>query len=308
MADAFLDADQLRAATFVRHVEIHDTLGSTNDRAAELARNATIELPALVAARQQTAGRGRGQNTWWSADGALTFSLVLEPAVLGIKSSIWPQLSLTTAVAICDALEAELQATYRRAGASPPPSEREKLLDNYINQSTPRVAPSLGLEDEPARSEVIPHVGIKWPNDVYINNRKIAGILLESPGGPVPTKNRLIIGIGINVNNSWQNAPPEIAPNGIALCDVTGRRHDLQSMLAAVIVAMANRVNQLRSQDPALNQAWQQFNLLAGQNVIVEADNRRIEGKCHEIAHDGALVVDGLDNLHRFHSGSVRVE
>ena len=40
MPDAYLDADAIRAATFVRHVEIHDTLGSTNDRAAELARDA----------------------------------------------------------------------------------------------------------------------------------------------------------------------------------------------------------------------------------------------------------------------------
>ena len=104
MADAFLDADAIRAATFVRHVEIHDTLGSTNDRAAELARDPNVELPALVVARQQTAGRGRGDNTWWSADGALTFSVLLDTVAFGISASNWPQLSLATAVAVCDAL------------------------------------------------------------------------------------------------------------------------------------------------------------------------------------------------------------
>jgi len=99
MPDAYLDADEIRASTFIRHVEIHETLGSTNDRAAELARDADIELPALVAARHQTAGRGRGSNTWWSDDGALTFSIILDPTAFGISAAKWPQLSLTTAVA-----------------------------------------------------------------------------------------------------------------------------------------------------------------------------------------------------------------
>ena len=94
--DPFLDADEIRAATSVRYVEIHDTLGSTNVRALELARNAEIELPALVAARIQTAGKGRGRNTWWAADGALTFSLLLDPATTGIAPAKWPQLSLVT--------------------------------------------------------------------------------------------------------------------------------------------------------------------------------------------------------------------
>jgi hypothetical protein len=99
MPEVYLDADEIRRTTFIRHVEIHDTLRSTNDRAAELARDPDIQLPALIAARQQTAGRGRGSNTWWSADGALTLSIVLDPAAFGIGMANWPQLSLATAVA-----------------------------------------------------------------------------------------------------------------------------------------------------------------------------------------------------------------
>src|SRR5262245_49877980 len=92
----FLTPDELRARTFVRHVEIHDTIDSTNNRASELAGDPRLELPALVVARHQTAGRGRGKNKWWSADGALTFSLLIEPAAHGLAVSNWPQLSLTT--------------------------------------------------------------------------------------------------------------------------------------------------------------------------------------------------------------------
>src|SRR4051812_27424986 len=103
----FLNADEIRAAMFIRRVEIHFALGSTNDRATELARDSNIELPALVVARLQTAGRGRGKNVWWSADGALAFSVLLDPAALELGTENWPQLSLTTAVAVCDALADE---------------------------------------------------------------------------------------------------------------------------------------------------------------------------------------------------------
>ncbi len=208
MRDVFLEAEAIREATFIRRVEIHDTLGSTNDRAAELARDADIELPALVVARHQTAGRGRGKNTWWSADGALTFSVLLEPATFGIGSANWPQLSLATAVAVCDALANELQATNQRAGPSPTPA---------------------GLEDEPTRCNPKSRLGIKWPNDVMLDGRKISGILIESPGGATLAKARVIIGVGINVNNLPVSA-------GAALCDVTGRQHQLCTILTCYLL------------------------------------------------------------------------
>ncbi len=207
--DPFLDADAIRAATSVRLVEIHDKLGSTNDRAAELARDAQIELPALVAARIQTAGKGRGRNTWWAADGALTFSLLLDPATSGVVPANWPQLSLATSVAVCDALtscisgQAEANAT----------------------QSGP----------DPTRQ-----LQIKWPNDVLLSDRKICGILIESPAGAAPAKNRLIVGIGINVNNSWHEAPHDAGLNGTALSDLTGKKHDLHAVMVRVLNALSN--------------------------------------------------------------------
>jgi len=224
MGNAFLNAEKIRAATFVRHIEIHDTLSSTNDRAAELASETNIELPGLVVARHQTAGRGRGRNTWWSADGALTFSVLLEPAAIGIETKNWPQLSLATAAAVCDALQIELKRTDQRAGRSSVPT---------------------GLADEPARCIGLPRVGIKWPNDVLIDGRKICGILIESPGGAAPAKDRLIIGIGINLNNSWRTAPADITSNGTSLRDITGTKCNLQSMLHRMLKQLQSRLFEL---------------------------------------------------------------
>lgn len=283
MADPFLDPAQIRATTFIRHAEIHNELGSTNDRATELARDLNVKLPALVVARQQTAGRGRGENTWWSADGALTFSVLLEPAAFGIGTAIWPQLSLTTAVALCDALALEIPP---RAGASPPPPQTSQL-------------PTCTRPPSP--------IAIKWPNDVFLSNAKIAGILIESPGGPAPAKDRLVIGIGINVNNSWHSAPRGAVPNSIALCDFTTEQHDLQQALINLLNALQKRIEQLAASDPGLPTTWQQLSWLTKQNVDVAAGSSLVSGTCLGIDFDGALLVDDGATTHRVFSGTIRV-
>jgi BirA family biotin operon repressor/biotin-[acetyl-CoA-carboxylase] ligase len=284
MRDAFLDADEIRASTFIRHVEIHDTLGSTNDRAAELAREQKIELPALVAARNQVAGRGRGNNVWWSTEGALTFSVLLDPSVLGIGTANWPQLSLATAVAICDALSDELN----------PQSER----------SSPAAAGNPQFQS----------VAVKWPNDVMLDGGKVCGILIESPGGSAPAKNRLIIGIGINVNNSCRvehaareamQTSKELA-NAISLCDCTGRQHNLQQLLCATLRAFKARSLQLTKGDPQLPVAWQQLCWLTEQRIEVRTNSNWVDGICAGIDSSGALLVENVFGNHRITSGSVR--
>lgn len=97
---------QLQRETFVAAIEYHEQLASTNDRAIELANDPAQKRPTLIVARDQTAGRGRGSNQWWSRAGALTFSLLLNGAEIGDQRRSWPLVSLSMGVAICDAIKA----------------------------------------------------------------------------------------------------------------------------------------------------------------------------------------------------------
>ena len=72
MRDAF-DLKRIEAETFVAEIAYRPEVSSTNDWALELAREGGRRLPLLALASQQTQGRGRGTNRWWSAPGALTF-------------------------------------------------------------------------------------------------------------------------------------------------------------------------------------------------------------------------------------------
>jgi BirA family transcriptional regulator, biotin operon repressor / biotin---[acetyl-CoA-carboxylase] ligase len=103
-----LDDRRVVRDTFVVQVEHHPTLGSTNDRATQRAAQGITRLPLLVLADRQTAGRGRGSNRWWTGDGALAMSLLVEAEMVGANSSRSPLVALAIAVAVADTVAARL--------------------------------------------------------------------------------------------------------------------------------------------------------------------------------------------------------
>jgi BirA family biotin operon repressor/biotin-[acetyl-CoA-carboxylase] ligase len=99
-----LDPAQLIANTWVDAVEHHRELGSTQERARAAAADLPVERSLLVVADRQSAGRGRGANTWWTGEGSLAFSLLFDPARFELPRRAVPQISLTAAVALIDAI------------------------------------------------------------------------------------------------------------------------------------------------------------------------------------------------------------
>jgi BirA family biotin operon repressor/biotin-[acetyl-CoA-carboxylase] ligase len=251
------DLDRIVAETFVEHVEFHDAIASTNDRALELAGQYDGRFPLLVLTDKQTAGHGRGTNRWWAGRGALTFSLLLECEAAKLPPNRWPKVSLTAGLAVCEAIE-ELR--------------------------------------------VCQPVGLKWPNDVFLEGRKVSGILIEVP------KNRrlsLVLGIGINVNNSWRDAPPELQTKTTALCDVAGRRIPPMEVLLRVLQRLADGLESIGTRDDELRARWRERCILTGRSVELEIGPRRIAGLCHGIDDDGALLVETDGRYERCYAGIV---
>ena len=86
---------------------------------------------------------------------------------------------------------------------------------------------------------------IKWPNDIWVGDRKICGILIENTlvGQEVRES---IVGIGLNVNETgW----PQELPNPVSLREITGRAYDLQEELAGLHKAICRRFGQLATPD-----------------------------------------------------------
>ncbi|HUE74603.1 MAG TPA: biotin--[acetyl-CoA-carboxylase] ligase [Pirellulaceae bacterium] len=250
------DLPRLYETGCLARIEHHDELGSTSDHALKLAAQDDLELPLLVVAERQTAGRGRGANRWWAADGALTFSLVIQPPPAQLPPANWPRLSLAAGLAICQALEA--------------------------------FAPQALFQ-------------VKWPNDVYAEGRKIAGILIESPA---QSRGRLVIGIGINVNNSLKAAPDDIRSRATSLCDLDARARDLTSVLSTVLSELD--VHLRAAADMAsIRGRWQERCLLTGCTVQVQSGTETIAGRCLGIDEQGGLVLQTETGRRSVVSGTV---
>ena len=92
---------------FVCTLREYESLDSTSDTARELVARGGIELPLLVLAHRQTAGRGRGDHSWWSGEGSLTFTIAIDPAAHGLRPEHEPRVALAVAVALCRVIEAD---------------------------------------------------------------------------------------------------------------------------------------------------------------------------------------------------------
>ncbi len=151
--------ENLKTRRIGRKVLVYSRTSSTNDIAAEYAKNKNND-GLVIFTEEQTAGRGRAGAKWYSnrADSVLC-SIVLTDCKLNPEL-----LSLTCAVAVADGLG-------KVGGAEPK---------------------------------------IKWPNDIMLNGKKIAGILLESKLND--TGGAYILGIGINCHQKKDSFPPELQP------------------------------------------------------------------------------------------------
>jgi BirA family biotin operon repressor/biotin-[acetyl-CoA-carboxylase] ligase len=129
-------------------------------------------------------------------------------------------------------------------------------------------------------------VGLKWPNDLYLQGRKLAGILVESQG-----RGDLVIGIGINVSVDFESAPEEVRQRAISLQPYLCQPADRCQILKRFLRSLAHTIGQWQTDPDFLFQSWQNFCLLRGKRIRVEELHRTTEGRCLGIDPQGRLVV-----------------
>ncbi len=253
---------------FLRGSEHHAEISSTNDRALELCGDELLPIPYLIATDHQTSGRGRGSNRWWSNDGALMFSVIIDAFDYKLPESRWPQVSLTVGAAVC-----------------------ETLVRTFAEQ----------LRSTDAAAQ--PRIGLKWPNDVWINGRKACGILVEIP----PSRSgRLVIGVGLNVNNSFASAPEEMRSIATSMFDEAERVFDRSAVLAMFLSQLDSDLRNLAADDGSLPARWRSHCVLTGREITLESGTQTTTGYCLGIAPDGALQLQLGWNVQRFYGGIVR--
>jgi BirA family transcriptional regulator, biotin operon repressor / biotin---[acetyl-CoA-carboxylase] ligase len=171
------------------------------------------------------------------------------------------------------------------------------LMGSYLLR--PRVdavlLPLLPLLTGLALAEAVaPHVpgvevALKWPNDLLVDGRKSAGILLETAGQAV------IVGVGLNVDWRGVDRPEDLA-DATSLAEAAGADVDRWRVLAAFAGVFGNRYAEWCADPRAFLPDYRRRCVTIGRDVRVSRVGQRpVEGRAVEVAEDGALVVRGAD-------------
>lgn len=145
--------------------------------------------------------------------------------------------------------------------------------------------------------------GIKWPNDVWLDRRKVCGILVELAPGRADLPARMVIGVGLNVNNSLAEAPDELRPLATSLRDATERTFDLTSILLDVVRRTFDQLLRLTRDPAGLASDWQARSVLTGRTVTIDLGTRQLRGPCVGIDTDGALLLQAAGEVTRVFGG-----
>lgn len=124
---------------------------------------------------------------------------------------------------------------------------------------------------------------LKWPNDVILNGKKLAGILLERPPGSA-----VVAGIGINVNQDADALPEGATSLRLEL----GHHVEREPILAAILNDLGNAYERADREGIGwIVPAWRSRSSMLGSPITFRQDGAQLEGVAEDVGEDGALLV-----------------
>ncbi|UCH80129.1 MAG: biotin--[acetyl-CoA-carboxylase] ligase [Nitrospiraceae bacterium] len=178
----------------------------------------------------------------------------------------------------------------------------------------PQKAPLLALVTAAALMKVFKqkypglHPEVKWPNDILVQGRKLAGILCEMQTEEDKVS-RVIIGIGINVNGKSESYPFELRERAISLRDATGATSSRQVLIASILTEFE------KCYELWLQQGLSPFKKILENNsatrdseIIAVMNNREVRGIARGISDEGYLMIETSDGLVQLPAGEVHIK
>ena len=180
------------------------------------------------------------------------------------------------------------------------------IQPNFSPERIPIVTLMAGLAAAIAVNEFIPQPAqLKWPNDLLLNNKKIAGVLCEYYATKVPA---VIIGIGINVNHT--QFPDDIKDIATSLKLESGLETNRTTLIKQLVTQLDFQYSKLKNNKiQALIDNWTRHSDLFGKPIIISKGDQSITGKAVRLDNMGRLVVlneSGKEIV--LDSGEVRIQ
>ncbi|MCU8010309.1 bifunctional biotin--[acetyl-CoA-carboxylase] ligase/biotin operon repressor BirA [Shewanella sp. SM87] len=156
---------------------------------------------------------------------------------------------------------------------------------------------------EVLKSFGVENIGVKWPNDIYLDNKKLAGILIEM-SGQADSLCQLIIGVGVNMAMSEEQGK-----------DIDQPWSDLSELVdmpdkTALVIALQKQLKrdiQLFEREglAAFKTRWQAADLFYGREIRLLMGEKSVEGICRGVDEQGAVLLETADGVQAFIGGEI---
>src|SRR5690625_4767087 len=160
----------------------------------------------------------------------------------------------------------------------------------------PYEAPQLTLLTATVLADVMSEITnlqpqIKWPNDVLINNKKVAGILTEMQAEQDHIR-YVVIGMGINVNQEKKDFPKNIEEKASSLRIEADKEWPIQQIVQHILEAFEEQYQKyIENGFPNVKNKWESYGYRIGELIEVITSNEKWEATFLGIAEDGALLL-----------------
>ncbi|HZI13087.1 MAG TPA: biotin--[acetyl-CoA-carboxylase] ligase [Myxococcus sp.] len=159
----------------------------------------------------------------------------------------------------------------------------------------PQRAPELTLVAAVALAEALREFGteaaIKWPNDVQLEGRKVAGILTELSAEPERV-HFVVVGVGVNLNARAEHFPEELREVATSLALAKGEPISRAHFTSTLWTRLEEWLDlYLETGFDAVRTRWKALSSTLGQDVLVRTDRQELRGRAEDIDPSGALLV-----------------
>jgi BirA family biotin operon repressor/biotin-[acetyl-CoA-carboxylase] ligase len=158
----------------------------------------------------------------------------------------------------------------------------------------PTEMPQITLTVAVAVARAIRHItglvpGIKWPNDLLLEGKKVAGILTEMETESDQIR-YLVVGLGLNINN--QEFPADLKSSATSLALAAGRTFPRLEILQSWLHEFEDLYERFLAREfPGILEEWKTYTVTLGHHVTVRQGPWEISGLALEVAPDGALLI-----------------
>ena len=192
------------------------------------------------------------------------------------------------------------------------PPGRNVYVSLIVRPAIPNAkAVGLSLAAGVALADAAESVGVaaflKWPNDLYLNSRKAAGILVETASEGDVLK-YAVVGVGINVNLSGDEIPEELRGKATSFAICAGHSFSREEILARFLNAFGGRYAEFVAGGfSAIRSDWARRDMLRDRRVLIRRGGEEVWAVVRGVSDDGALrfCPDGAPADETAHSGEI---